>query len=136
MLLELVYHVVHVLDGDVIAHETQQPSVYESLRQDVEVEHVQVKVVYFYLQKFYYAAAVMFQVNETLQIDCSQLFDFHHFHESPESLLSVFDMIKQNPSNHIHSLHIAHLIIIYAIGYKNTPQHPLEMVIRTKSRTL
>jgi len=49
MLLELVDYVVHVLYGDVVAHQAQKPPVYEGLGQDVQVQHVDVKVVYFWL---------------------------------------------------------------------------------------
>jgi hypothetical protein len=129
MFFELVNHMVHVFYGNIVAHETQEPAVYEGLGENVEVEHMLVEVVDFYLKQFYDVVTVAFQVCKSIQVDCPQFFDLHQFDKRPESFFCVFDVVQKNACNHIHTLDISHLMVIYAISNQYASKHSFEMLI-------
>lgn len=94
-----------------------------------------VKIIYFTHHDTINVSTMDLQELKILKIDHPQLLILHHFHQGPKGLLGIFYMIEKNSRNHIDSLHIAYIHIIYTISYQYVFEHPLEIYIFRKSWT-
>jgi hypothetical protein len=134
VLPELVDDLGHVLDGDAVAHQGQEPPIDETFRNDVQLLHEGVEVGYLLFEDKHYVYYVLFQQTEMVQIQHPQLLVFHGLNQRPEGLLRVLYVVEQHARDHVEALHIPQVDVIDAVGYQDLFEHAVVVDIAREGR--
>lgn len=77
---------------------------------------------------------VRVEVLEAMQVHHPQFLVLHHLHQCPKGKALILDVVQQHSCNHVHTLNVAHLHVIDAVGHEDLPQHLSKVRVLRKGR--
>ena len=124
---KLIDDLRHVLNGDAVGHERQEPAIEKTLGDYVEIYYQSVEIGDFGLNEGHYLGLMGLEMNKMVKIHHPELLVFHQLHKSPEGLVGILDVIQQNGCQHVQTLDISKGEIISCISGEDSFEHGEKM---------